>query len=110
MWVLVLPIIHLLKTLYNSADIIYKILGVFSGSLSYIFNNFSSSDKEISYHIKKAIEPGYAEPDPRIDLTGIDVVKTLIILAREIGLKASLNDAEIDNLIPPTLQNLDSVQ
>lgn len=105
-----LPIINLIKTLHNSSDIIYKIRGVFSGSLSYIFNNFSSYDLPISTHIKKAVELGYAEPDPRIDMTGLDVARKLIILAREIGFKASLEDVEIDNLIPPSLRKLDSVE
>ncbi len=104
-----LPIINLLKTLHQASDSVYKIRGVFSGSISYIFNHFSTNDKPISHHINKAIEMGYAEPDPRIDLSGMDVAKKLVILAREIGFKANLEEVDVENLIPPTLRTLDSI-
>ncbi len=105
-----LPIINLLNTLHDSSDVIYKIRGIFSGSLSYIFNNFSSSDKPIFDHIRKAVALGYAEPDPRKDLRGLDVARKSIILAREIDLNLSLEDVEIQNLIPPALRNLESIE
>ncbi len=104
-----LPIINLLKTLHQASDSVYKIRGVFSGSLSYIFNQYSFDKKEISKHINKAIDLGYAEPDPRIDLSGMDVAKKLVILAREIGFKANLDDVVVENLIPPSLRTLDSI-
>ncbi len=105
-----LPIINLLNTLHDSSDVIYKVRGIFSGSLSYIFNNFSASDEPIFNHIRKAVELGYAEPDPRKDLRGIDVARKSIILAREIDLNLSLEDVDIQNLIPPPLRNLESIE
>lgn len=105
-----LPIINLLNTLHDSSDQICKIRGVFSGSLSYIFNNFSSSDKPIFDHIRKAVELGYAEPDPRKDLGGIDVARKLVILAREVELDISLEDVQIQNLVPSSLRDVESIE
>jgi len=95
-----LPIIDTIRILHESGEKIVKIRGVFSGSLSYIFNEFSKSNKPFSYFLKKAIEKGYTEPNPSIDLSGIDVGRKLIILARELNLKNDLKDVLIENLIP----------
>ena len=77
-----LPIISTLNDLINSGDEVLKIEGVLSGSLSFIFNSFSA-DRKFSDVVKEAQQKGYTEPDPRIDINGIDVRRKLIILARE---------------------------
>ena len=81
---------------------------MFSGSLSYIFNRFSDSDLPFSAIVKEALENGYTEPDPREDLSGNDVGRKLLILARELELKNEFSDIEIDNLIPESLSALDA--
>lgn len=99
-----LPIMALLRSLQHSSDRVTKIKGVFSGSLSYIFNHFSASDLPFSHHMDAAVRLGYAEPDPRIDLAGMDVGRKLIILAREVKQNAHLEDVEVQNLIPEGLR------
>lgn len=99
-----LPIIDTLKHLKESADEITRVRGVFSGSLSYIFNSFSISDGLFSEVLLEAKEKGYTEPDPREDLCGLDVARKLVILSREIGLKVNLDQVKIQNLIPSFLQ------
>ncbi|MBL4707916.1 MAG: bifunctional aspartate kinase/homoserine dehydrogenase I, partial [Flavobacteriales bacterium] len=98
-----LPIIDTLKHLKESADTITKIRGVFSGSLSYLFNTFSISGRSFAEILLEAKEKGLTEPDPREDLSGLDVARKLIILSREIGLKVELEEVEVENLIPQEL-------
>ncbi|MCT4664515.1 MAG: bifunctional aspartate kinase/homoserine dehydrogenase I [Flavobacteriales bacterium] len=102
-----LPIIGTLKSLYHSSDNIRKIRGVFSGSLSYIFNEFSTETK-FSDIVEKAGEKGFTEPDPRDDLGGKDVERKLLILAREIGLQIEASDIKTQNLIPENLRNIEN--
>ncbi|MBW2962670.1 aspartate kinase [Mesonia aestuariivivens] len=95
-----LPVIETLKSLYNSAEKITKIRGVFSGSLSYIFNTFSEEDKSFSKVLTLAKEKGFTEPDPRTDLSGTDVARKLLILARELQFSYNLEDVKVKSLVP----------
>ena len=103
-----LPVISTMKDLINSGDQIIKIEGVLSGSLSYIFNSFKK-DTLFSDIIKDAKDLGYTEPDPRIDLNGVDVRRKLIILAREAGYPLESDDVRIENILPESCQLADSV-
>jgi aspartokinase/homoserine dehydrogenase 1 len=98
-----LPIIDTIKYLYDSADQITRIRGVFSGSLSYIFNNYSDRQVVFSEILHEARKAGLSEPDPREDLSGQDVARKLVILAREVGLVVELEDVKLTNLIPDEL-------
>jgi aspartokinase/homoserine dehydrogenase 1 len=103
-----LPVISTLKDLLLSGDEILKIEGVLSGSLSFIFNNFKQNSV-FSEIVKQAGVLGYTEPDPRIDLNGIDVRRKLIILARESGLAMEAADVTIHNLLPESCQKAETV-
>ncbi len=92
--------------MHLSGENIAKIKGVFSGTLSYIFNHFSVEDKLFSEVLKEAIALGFTEPDPREDLCGNDVARKLLILARELDLQNEFNEIEIQNLIPIELRSL----
>lgn len=101
-----LPIIDTIRILHESGENITRIKGVFSGSLSYLFNSYSNSEKPFSYFLQKAIENGYTEPDPREDLCGNDVARKLLILARELDLENEFEEIEIENLIPESLREV----
>ncbi len=101
-----LPLIDTIKLLHLSGENITRIRGVFSGSLSFMFNEFSRSNQPISELIKKAMELGYTEPNPMIDLSGVDVARKLLILARELDLENEIEDVEIEALLPEQFQNL----
>lgn len=94
-----LPIINTINSLINSGDKILKIEAVVSGTLNYIFNVLSK-DIPLSRAILMAQEAGYTEPDPRIDLSGKDVIRKLVILAREAGYKVDQSDV-VRNLFVP---------
>lgn len=97
-----LPIIGTINNLINSGDRILRIEAVLSGTLNFIFSTISS---EVSFEqaIRMAAEAGYAEPDPRVDLSGIDVMRKLVILARESGYRAELDDVSLTPLLPDEL-------
>ncbi|REE83144.1 aspartate kinase [Lutibacter oceani] len=99
-----LPLIDTIKLLHDSGENITGIRGVFSGSLSYLFNNYSVQDRPFSAVLKEAIDSGFTEPDPREDLCGNDVGRKLLILARELDLQNEFNDVKIENLIPEDLR------
>ena len=94
-----LPIINTLNNLINSGDRITKIEAILSGTLNFIFNNFN---KENSFYevVKKAVDLGYTEPDPKIDLCGIDVSRKILILARESGEKMEFSDVQNKIFLP----------
>lgn len=99
-----LPLIDTIKLLHLSGENITRIRGVFSGSLSFMFNTFSETDAPFSTILKTAMEKGFTEPDPREDLSGNDVGRKLLILARELDLRNEFSDIQIANLIPAALQ------
>ena len=94
-----LPIIGTINDLRNSGDVILKIEAVLSGTLNFIFNEISA-DVTLSEAVRRAKEQGYSEPDPRIDLSGKDVIRKLVILAREAGYKVEKTDVEAHLFIP----------
>jgi len=98
-----LPIIKSIQELINTGDQIKQITGVLSGTLSYIFEVLNNGGK-FSDAVLDAYEGGYTEPDPREDLSGMDVARKTVILAREIGLRVDLGDLEIENLTPESLR------
>ncbi|QVY65034.1 bifunctional aspartate kinase/homoserine dehydrogenase I [Polaribacter sp. Q13] len=100
-----LPLIDTIRLLHESGENITKIRGVFSGSLSYLFNTFSAENVPFSKTLQEAIDKGFTEPDPREDLGGNDVARKLLILARELELENEFDEVEIKNLIPENLRN-----
>ena len=99
-----LPLIDTIRLLHHSGENITRIKGIFSGTLSYLFNTFSAEDKPFSEVLQHAINSGYTEPDPREDLCGNDVGRKLLILARELDLGNEFTDVKIQNLIPEHLR------
>jgi len=99
-----LPLIDTIKLLHDSGENITRIRGVFSGSLSYLFNNYSVQNKPFSTILQEAIDNGFTEPDPREDLCGNDVGRKLLILARELDLQNEFDEVTIENLIPENLR------
>ncbi|THD68919.1 bifunctional aspartate kinase/homoserine dehydrogenase I [Robertkochia marina] len=102
-----LPLIDTIRLLHLSGENITRIRGIFSGTLSYLFNRFSSEDIPFSEVLKEAYEKGYTEPDPREDLSGNDVARKLLILARELDLKNEIEEVAVENLVPEYLQQLE---
>ena len=101
-------IIATLQSLRNSGDKVERIEGIFSGTLSYIFNTLEPG-KKFSDIVAQAKEAGYTEPDPRDDLSGMDVARKVTILARECGLNIELSDVPIQSLVPEPLRDIESV-
>ncbi len=94
-----LPIIDTLKHLVASGDKVHKIQAVLSGSLNFVFNNFKE-DTRFAEIVKRAQDEGYTEPDPKIDLSGIDVMRKILILARESGYALNISDIKNNSFLP----------
>jgi aspartokinase/homoserine dehydrogenase 1 len=98
-----LPVINTLNDLLLSGDKVFSIEGVLSGTLNYIFSTYAEG-KKFSDVVKEAKEKGYTEPDPRDDLSGMDVARKILILSREAGLPLELQDVSVQNLVPKDCQ------
>lgn len=100
-----LPVISTLNDLIASGDSIVKVEGIFSGTLSYLFNNFDAA-RPFSAFVQEAHQLGYTEPDPRDDLSGEDVARKLLILARQLGMKMDMRNIRVENLVPASLRQV----
>ena len=96
--------IQTLRDLRQTGDEITRIEGIFSGTLAYLFNVFDGR-ATFSSIVRAAREKGYTEPDPRDDLSGMDVARKLIILGREMGLTLEMSDVKVNGLVPKAVEN-----
>ena len=104
-----LPVISTLQGLLISGDIITKIEAILSGTLAYIFTSVNKN-KSLSKVVKDAMEKGYTEPDPRTDLSGMDMAKKLLILVREMRVRMELNDIILERFLPDACFGVETVE
>lgn len=102
-----LPIISTLRNLLDTGDRVRSIDGILSGTLAYLFNVYDGS-RPFSDIVREARDSGYTEPDPRDDLSGMDVARKLTILARELGMAVEIGDFPVQNLIPEDLRDVET--